>query len=65
MRRIDRAAADMSPHLLVLAMGLLVLYLACLGFMAMHFKVTYSPPGGGSCVAAQTAAAAPELRAGQ
>jgi hypothetical protein len=60
IRRLDRAAGEINPFLMVLAIGLLILNLTCgLALIALHSSVTRVGPGGASASAHLTAASEP------
>ena len=44
-RRLDRAAGEVNPFLMLLAIGLVILYLTCLFGLLIKLPITYGPPG--------------------
>jgi hypothetical protein len=43
-RRIDRAAREVNPFLMVLAIGLIILNLTCLGGLLIKLPITHIDP---------------------
>lgn len=54
LRRLDRAAGQMTPYLMVLAIGLTLLNLAGLVLRIPRLSFTHGPPAAG-CAPAQSA----------
>jgi len=48
LQRIDRAAARMTPYLVVLAIGLVLVNLICLSLLVPHLRVSRHPGGIGA-----------------
>jgi hypothetical protein len=44
-RRLDRAAGEINPYLMVLAIGLVTLYLTCIFGLVIKLPITYIGPG--------------------
>jgi hypothetical protein len=55
-RRLDRAAGEVNPFLMLLAIGLVILYVTCLFGLLVKLPITYSPPSASSAATGSTGA---------
>jgi hypothetical protein len=58
-RRLDRAAGEINPFLMLLAIGLVILYLTCLFGLLIKLPITYGDPSASSSAMGEVGTAGP------